>query len=147
MRLNDLITKLLIENIFSTDCRRCCICGVRELGKWALRGCWRDPVWRMHSFPKFNSWALSSACLQSVTFFLSVRACLHAKLLQPCLTLCKPMDCSPPSSSAHGILQARVLEWVAKSSSGDLADPGIEPVSALAGRLFTTSATWEALPP
>ena len=34
-----------------------------------------------------------------------------AKLLQPCLTLCDPMDCSPPGSSVHGIFQARVLEW------------------------------------
>ena len=32
---------------------------------------------------------------------------------QSCLTLCNPMDCSPPGSSVHGILQARILEWVA----------------------------------
>ena len=32
---------------------------------------------------------------------------------QPCLTLCNPMDCSPPGSSVHGALQARILEWVA----------------------------------
>ena len=31
----------------------------------------------------------------------------------PCPTLCDPMDCSPPTSSVHGILQARILEWVA----------------------------------
>ena len=36
---------------------------------------------------------------------------------QSCLTLCDPMDCSPPGSSVHGFLQARVLEWVAISSS------------------------------
>ena len=35
-----------------------------------------------------------------------------AKSLQLCQTLCDPMDCSPPSSSVHGILQARILEWV-----------------------------------
>ena len=34
---------------------------------------------------------------------------------QSCLTLCNPMDCSPPGSSVHGILQARTLEWVAIS--------------------------------
>ena len=33
-----------------------------------------------------------------------------------CLTLCDPMDCSPPGSSVHGILQARILEWVAMPS-------------------------------
>ena len=36
---------------------------------------------------------------------------------QSCLTLCGPMDCSPPGSSAHGIFQARILEWVAISYS------------------------------
>ena len=46
---------------------------------------------------------------------------------QSYLTLCNPMDCSPPSSSVHGILQARILEWVA---SRDLPDPGIEPTSS-----------------
>ena len=49
--------------------------------------------------------------------------------LQSCLTLCDPMDCSPPGSSVHGILQARILAWVAMPSSGDLPDPGIESVS------------------
>ena len=34
---------------------------------------------------------------------------------QSCLTLCDPMDCSPPGSFVHGILQARILEWVAIS--------------------------------
>ena len=43
--------------------------------------------------------------------------------------LCDPVDCSPPSSSVRGILQARILEWVAISFSGDLPDPGIEPRS------------------
>ena len=40
-----------------------------------------------------------------------------AKLLQSCLTLCDPMDCSLPGFSVHGILQARTLEWVAISFS------------------------------
>ena len=40
-----------------------------------------------------------------------------AKLLQSCLTLCNPMDCSPPGSSVYGILQTRILEWVTISSS------------------------------
>ena len=38
-------------------------------------------------------------------------------IAQSCLTLCNPMDCSPPSSSVHGILQARILEWVYTSFS------------------------------
>ena len=63
-------------------------------------------------------------------------------------TLCDPMDCGPPVSSINGILQARILEWVALLSSRDLPYPGIEPTSlmssALAGGFFTTRATWEA---
>ena len=64
---------------------------------------------------------------------------------QLCLALCDPLDCRLPGSSVHGILQARILEWVAIFSSGDLTDPGIEPYSlaspALAGRFFTTRTT------
>ena len=48
---------------------------------------------------------------------------------QSCPTLCDPVDCSPPDSSVHGILQARILEWIAISFSGDLSDPGIKPGS------------------
>ena len=53
----------------------------------------------------------------------------RSELAQSCLTLCNPVDCSPPGSSVHGILQARMLEWVAISFSGDLPDPGIKPRS------------------
>ena len=74
--------------------------------------------------------------------------CMHAKLLQSCLTLCDPMDPSPPGSSVHGILQARILEWVACPPLGDLPNPGTEPVylmsPALTGEFYATSATWEA---
>ena len=42
---------------------------------------------------------------------------IYAKLLQSCLTLCNPMDCSLPGSSVPAILQARILEWVAISFS------------------------------
>ena len=45
---------------------------------------------------------------------------------QSCPTLCDSMDCSLPGSSVHEILQARILEWVAIPSPGDLPDPGIE---------------------
>ena len=63
------------------------------------------------------------------------------------VALCDPMDCSPPESSVHGILQAQMLEWVAVPPLVDLPDPGSQPTSlkyqALAGRFFTSSATWE----
>ena len=50
-------------------------------------------------------------------------------VVQSCLTLCNPMDGSLPGSSVHGILQARILAWVAIPLSRDLSDPGIELVS------------------
>ena len=50
-------------------------------------------------------------------------------IAQLCLTLCEPIDCSPPGFSVHGILQARVLQRVAILFSRDLPNPGIEPGS------------------
>ena len=55
-------------------------------------------------------------CL-SITLFLSLLPSVLCSVTQSCLTLCNPMDCSPPGSSVHGILQARTLEWVVVSSS------------------------------
>ena len=61
---------------------------------------------------------------------------------QSCMTLCDPMDCSPPGSSVHGILQARILEWVAISfSRGSSLTRDRTQVSRVAGRLFTVWAT------
>ena len=53
---------------------------------------------------------------------------LHAQSLQSCPALCIPVDCSPPGSSVHGILQGRIVEWVAVPSSRDLPDPRTELV-------------------
>ena len=69
-------------------------------------------------------------------------ACVHAKLLQLCLAFCNPMDHSPPGSSVHGILQARILEGVPCPPPGDLPIPGIKLMSlmspSLTGSFFTT---------
>ena len=51
---------------------------------------------------------------------------VYAKSFQSCLTLCDLMDCSPPGATVHGILQARILMWIAMPSSVDIPDPGIE---------------------
>ena len=48
---------------------------------------------------------------------LTYAAATDAKSLQSCLTLCSPIDSSPPGPAVPGILQARTLEWVAISSS------------------------------
>ena len=55
--------------------------------------------------------------LYSMTISASRPAAAAAKSLQSCPTLCDPIDGSPPGSRVHGILQARVLEWVAISFS------------------------------
>ena len=92
---------------------------------------------------------------QSVSFINSLRLISphsdfvkrHAKSLQSRQTLCDPMDCSPPGSSVHGILQARTLEWAAMPSSRgspwfrDWPPSLMSP--ALAGQFFTSRATWE----
>ena len=63
-------------------------------------------------------------------FFKILPMCVYAKSLQSCLTLCSSMNYSLPGSSIHGILQARVLEWVTMPSPGNR-------------RFFTISAIWE----
>ena len=82
-----------------------------------------------------------------------------AKLLQSCLTLCDPIDSSPPGSSIPGILQARTLEWVAISFSNarmqaklfqsclTLYDPmdNSPPISSVHGILHTRILEWAAI--
>ena len=71
--------------------------------------------------------SLLRSCQESWIFFQAAsHACMHAKSLQSCPTLCGPMDYSLPGSSVHRILQARILEWVAILFSKDLLDPGIK---------------------
>ena len=54
---------------------------------------------------------------------------LYAQLLQSSSTLCDPIDCSPPGSSVHGILQARNWSGFPCPPPGDLPDPGVELTS------------------
>ena len=77
---------------------------------------------------------------------LSASLWVCAQSLQLCLTLCSPMDCSPLGSSVHGLLQARILEWVAMPSFVGSSQPRDQThVFCLAGGLFTHWATWETL--
>ena len=60
--------------------------------------------------------------------YVCMCVCMCAKMLQLCPTFCDPMDCSPPGSSVHGILQARTLEWaLAMPSCRGLPASGIDP--------------------
>ena len=68
-----------------------------------------------------------------------------AQSLQSCPTLCNPVDRSPPASSVYGIIQARILEWVAISFSRGLNRPSnwtyISYVSCIGSGFFTTRAS------
>ena len=81
---------------------------------------------RLHEFTRSSSWARRGP------------PCLQVKVTQLCLTLCNPMDCSLPGASVHGILQARILEWVAIPFSRGSSQPGDRSqVSRIAGGFFT----------
>ena len=65
---------------------------------------------------------------------------------QLCLTFCNPTDCSPPDSSVYGILQAKVLEWIAIPFTRGSSRPRYETlVSFIAGRFFTIWVTGKSL--
>ena len=69
----------------------------------------------------------------------SVTSFTHAKSVESCPTLCNPVDCNPPGSSVHGILQARILEWIAMPFPGALPNLGTEPMSPVAPALQADS--------
>ena len=86
---------------------------------------WKNIVSCLSSVPVFYGEKASPASrrilskLEGETIFiysLQLNNFLCAQSLQLCSTLCDPMDCSPPNSSVHGILQARILEWIAMPS-------------------------------
>ena len=82
---------------------------------------------------------------KEVTYLPAIKRFVHAQSLQLCPTVCNPMDCNPQGSSVHGILQARILEWVAMPSSRGSSWPRNQThVSCIAGILYPLSATWEA---
>ena len=73
---------------------------------------------------------------------------IQCAVSKSCPALCHPIDSSLPGSSVHGILQARILEWVAMPSSGGSSrlrnQTHFSGISYTAGRFFTHWATWEA---
>ena len=71
-------------------------------------------------------------------YITTICSCLPLLVTHTCATLGDPMDCSPPSSSVHEILQARILEWVAIPFSGASSQPrGQTQVFLIAGRFST----------
>ena len=74
-------------------------------------GSWMQLVFYLYFVSR---WSHSVLLTTNIIYSLM---CSCAQPLQPCLTLCYPMDCRLPGSSVHGILQTRILEWVAMPSS------------------------------
>ena len=94
---------------------------------------------QLKSIPLLTS-LLTLVRIVSMQLSLEVQAHMRAESRE---TLGSPKDCALPGFSLHGIFQARILEWVAISYSGDLRSPGIDRASlalpALAGRFLTTA--------
>ena len=84
-----------------------------------------------------------------ITSGINMCACMRAKSLQSGPALCNPMDCSPPGSSAHGILQARIPEWVAMPPSRGSSQPRdhtwVPCGSCIASRFFTAETAGKPL--
>ena len=90
-------------------------------------------------------WALIISCPNSGLLSSCLCCAVLCLVAQSCPTLCDAIDCSLPGSSIHGTFQARILEWVAMSSSGGSSQPGDwTQVSHIAGGFFTFWATREA---
>ena len=92
--------------------------------------------WSNSRFPPLKKWKWQEVCYL-------LPACVCACLIaQSCRTICDPMNSGPPDSSVHGILQARILEWVAIPLSRELPQPRDQTwVSCIAGGFFTVGAT------
>ena len=106
--------------------------------------CWFLDYWIPQSYYQF--WA-DNLLIKADQIFLSLtNGCVCCVLVSDPMW---PQDCSPPASSVHGIIQARILEWVANSSFRGSFWPRdkncISYILALESRFFTTSATWESL--
>ena len=83
--------------------------GSQSTLKWTSKSTSHCPLWAHPSTPLFLIMIPQSRC----TRHLAAAAAATAKSLQSCMTLCNPIDGSPPGSPVPGILQARTLEWVA----------------------------------
>ena len=87
----------------------------------------REPGWFPYLFSLLFFWHLP------LLVFLSFSPEVELLIAQWCPILCDPVGCSPPGSSVHGILQERILEWIARGSSQPRARTG---VSCIVGRFF-----------
>ena len=95
-----------------------------------------------------HSWFTPCICFRYtlvcyIQLYICIYICVHVhtrtKSLQSWMTFCDPVDCSPPGPSVHGVLQARILEWIAISSSrGPSQLKDRTHVSCIGKHLFNT---------
>ena len=84
-------------------------------------------------------------CIPCITCLSCAMLCF---IIQSCLILCKPMDCSPPGSSVHGIFQVRIPEWVSMPSSrGIFPTQGSYPSLPQCRWILYPLKPWEAMGP
>ena len=143
---------------WSGDCERTDQVADQELNTWPRmqwsRGC--KVIYTMYPSRSccipLGVYSLSPASLASPRWVLELLCketgssggwwYVHAKSVQSCWTLCEPTDCSLPGSSVYGILQARILEWIAIPFSRGSSQPRDRTlVSCIAGRFFNIWAT------
>ena len=97
------------------------------------------------AFDKTSTQTILCKIMSLGSYTVLTGACVCVLVAQLCLTLRDPVDCSLPGSSVHGILQARILEWVAiPFSRGSSWPRDWTRVSNIAGRFFTIWGTREA---
>ena len=120
---------------------RCWSSGVR-MGVSTRKWC-SIPPWSQWSSGRMR--AMSFKSLKKFLLVMAVDCAVLCLVSQSCLTLCDPMVCSLPGSSVHGMLPARILDWVAYPFSRGSSQPKDQTgVSCIAGRFFTCWATREA---
>ena len=135
-------TFLHSESIYSAPLGQCYPQPVQRWTQQALSPClenlwqWRSGLQVLHEGKKRALLVLSLSLSLQVVLLVA----------RSCLTFCGPMDYSPPGSSVHGILQARILEWGATPFSRGSSRPRDWTWDSwIAGRFFTVWATREAL--
>ena len=119
-------------------------------GSQALRKSLIHPLWWCFALVRKTFWAcrarwrkyfLCKYCraMRIWTNHSSTKVKVKVFVTQSCPTLWDPVDYSPPGSSVHGILQARILEWV----YGNMWDgTSVSCIFCIAGRFFTNCTTW-----
>ena len=105
---------------------------LQKLETLQLRAKLKNRLAPMHIYRRFIHRIADHPCL--------LHACMHA---QSCLTLCNPMDCSPPGFSVHGISQAKILEWDSISYSNLCLLQNTETLRCLEGGKFAGYSLWK----